>query len=385
MLKSEKASLLRFLLIYFVSTFTLFSIASWIFYTSQKHYIYDQQRESLRFQAQEITVKLRLLHQSDASALRYPHSSWVDSAIYDVDKNYIFGTYKEIQNLDDIKEKEGDKLYYLTPIEPYYLGAGFLLVSKDLDASPVVRLQRGIMVFLLGAGVFFIFLGIFLGRLFVAPMRDSMTKMNQFIQDTTHELNTPISTILANIEMIEAFGHGEQSKELQRIEIASKTLSRLYDDLTYLNLNHHYYRKIISLNLSEFIEERMVYFWVQAEHKGLEIVLEIAPNIFLDIDKNDATRLVDNLITNAIKYNKPKGFLKILLTSEYLSVIDEGIGIPQKNIETITQRFRRANKSEGGFGIGLDIVNQVVNSYKFTLQIESLIDKGTEVRIQWHR
>ena len=67
-------------------------------------------------------------------------------------------------------------------------------------------------------------------------MRDSLKQMNRFIQDTTHELNTPISTILTNIEMIETFSGEEKSTELKRIEIASKTLSRIYDDLDLFKL-----------------------------------------------------------------------------------------------------------------------------------------------------
>lgn len=101
--------------------------------------------------------------------------------------------------------------------------------------------------------IFFALLGLFLGKLFIAPMRESIEKMNHFIQDGTHELNTPISTILANIEMLETFGKCEKSDELQRIEMASKTLSLIYEDLTYLNLNYNYYRNIESLDISGII------------------------------------------------------------------------------------------------------------------------------------
>jgi two-component system OmpR family sensor kinase len=210
--------------------------------------------------------------------------------------------------------------------------------------------------------------------------------MNQFIQDTTHELNTPISTILTNIEMIETFGkHEESSVELKRIEIASKTLSRIYDDLTYLNLNHKYHRQIVKLNISTLVQERMVYFWAMAEAKGLKSTIEVQPDIFLEIDKNDALRLLDNLLSNAIKYNKPQGILYVKLTQESLTIRDTGIGIRSKDLSTILHRFKRANKSEGGFGIGLDIVNQVVHSYGYVLEIDSKEGKGTEVVVKWKR
>ena len=386
MLKSEKKSLIRFLLIYLGSTFLLFSIASWIFYVSQKHHLFDQQRDTLKFEAAKIITHLRTLHESYEQILVYPVLPLVSSTIYDLDKTYIFGTGKETPLLEQKWYMENEeKLYYLTEVQPHYVGAAFLLVSKELDMEPIKDLQKDILQFLFGAGLFFTLLGIFLGRLFIAPMRESMERMNLFIEDTTHELNTPISTILTNIEMLETFGKCEKNDELQRIEIASKTLSRIYDDLIYLNLNHQYYRHIESINVSDFVRERMVYFNVMAVNKRLELEVTIEDNVVLEIDKNDLTRLVDNLITNAIKYNKKEGLLTIYLSKEFLSVTDTGIGIRKKDLDTIVCRFKRANKSEGGFGVGLDIVNQVVENYGYTLDIHSKEGKGTEVVVKWEK
>ena len=384
MLRSEKRSLIRFLILYLGSTFILFSTASWLFYISSKHHLLDQQREAIKYEAEHIKSQLRTLHQSNAAKLVYPNYTGIQSAIYDLDKTYIFGTFKTEQSLDINKYE--NRLYHTVKVEPYYLGAAYLMVAKDINYKPIDKLQENIILFMLGAGVFFTVLGYFLGILFIAPMRDAMEKMNHFIQDTTHELNTPISTILTNIEMIETFGkHEENSTELKRIEIASKTLSRIYDDLTYLNLNHKYHRNIVNLNMSTLVEERMVYFSALAEAKGLKVTVNTDPDLMLQIDKNDAIRLVDNLISNAIKYNRSKGILNVRLTKEQFSVKDTGIGIGSKDLSTILQRFKRANKSEGGFGIGLDIVNQVVSSYGFILEINSKEGEGTEVRIKWEK
>ena len=381
MLSSEKRSLVRFLVIYLLSTLLLFSLASWIFYTSSKHHLLDKQHEVLKYEAESLKSKLRVLHKSNDDILYYPYNKKIQTAIYDVDKKYIFGTIKSTQHLE---ERQKDRLYHMSKIEPYYLGAAYLLLSQKTDYQPIKNLQRDIVLFMLAAGVFFALLGYFLGRLFVAPMRDSLERMNHFIQDTTHELNTPISTILTNIEMIETFGkHEKNSSELKRIEIASKTLSRIYDDLTYLNLNHQYYRKIKEIDMSDLVYERMEYFTSMAEAKRIEIILNISDNVILQIDKNDALRLVDNLISNAIKYNKYEGRLEVILTPLDLIVKDTGIGIKNEDIKQIMQRFKRANKSEGGFGIGLHIVSQVCENYDFALEMKSKIDEGTEVSIRW--
>jgi len=379
--QSEKRSLLRFLLIYMGSTFLLFSIASWLFYTSAKHHILENQRAAMKYESQKIRSALRELHQSNSNRLLYPVSKVADSAIYDLDKHYIFGTYAHPPSLEahDVR-----RVSLIVKMEPYYLGAAYLLLSRPVDLAPIRLLQRNLLLFMLLAGLFFAVLGYYLGRLFIAPMRESMKQMNRFIEDTTHELNTPISTILTNIEMIETFGAcQENSEELKRIEIASKTLSRIYEDLTYLKLNHHYHRQVTTVDMGKLIEERMVYFAAMAEAKRLKVTVEIEAETLLEIERNDAIRLVDNLISNAIKYNMPGGLLFVKMTPESFVVRDGGIGIGKKDLHTIRQRFKRANSSEGGFGIGLDIVNQVVNSYGFTLKIHSVLHQGTEVEIKW--
>ncbi len=382
MLNSEKKSLIRFLIIYLVSTLLLFSLASWIFYILTKNNLLEQQKKSLRYEANYIKFNLRTLHISDDKKLLYPKSKTVESAIYDLDKRYIYGTFKE--PFDQLNENE--RLYQVLYLEPYYLGAAYLKVYKNIDFAPIENLQKQMLLFMFIIVVFLSILGYFLGKLFIAPMRDSMKRMNRFIQDATHELNTPISTILTNIEMIETLEkHTQSSAELKRVEIASKTLSRIYDDLAYLNLNHQYHRQIEKLDMSFLVKERILYFLTLINAKSLKLIKKIEPNIILYIDKNDAIRLIDNLISNAIKYNKLNGLLHIELTKKEFIVKDSGVGIKPKDLANITKRFKRANSSEGGFGIGLDIVEQVAKSYNFDLDIDSKIDIGTKVALTWKK
>lgn len=379
MLDSEKRSLRRFLTIYLSSTFLLFLLAAFLFYAFAKHHLLDQQLKSLEYQANHLKSALRVLHQSNEKILIYPKEKGFDSAIYNLNKEYIFGTFK--QKLD---KREKGYLYFVSNVEPYYLGAAYLLIRKKLDTEPIKNLQKNILFFLIGAGIFFSILGYFLGRLFVAPMREAIENINHFIQDATHELNTPISTILTNIEMLETLNKCQNSSmELKRIEIASKTLSRIYDDLSYINLNHNYHRDVKNINISNLIKERLLYFDVMIKAKEITLFTEIEDEVYLKIDQNDAIRVFDNLISNAIKYNKQKGRLFIKLDKTSFIVEDSGIGIKKEDIDKIIKRFKRANKTEGGFGIGLDIVSHVVEVYGFDLDIKSKEEEGTKVSILW--
>ena len=384
MLSSEKRSLLRFLAIYLSSTFILFFLATFIFYTFQKHQIIDTQNTQLAIKSEQIIQQLRLLNENFEASLIYPQYDTFDSAIYNLDKAYIFGTTKYV-NIQWNKEyyKEENRLFYVHAVQPYYLGAAHLVVSQTINQKPLNQLFNMSALFLLVAGMLFTLLGLFLGKLFIAPMKESIHTMNKFIEDTTHELNTPISTILANIELLDSIHDCSGKQEMRRIEIASKTLSRLYEDLTYLKLNHNYHREIKPLNISELLEERIEFFNTLIEAKSIEVHKEISQNIILEIDRNDAIRLLDNLFSNAIKYNKKFGELSIILTEESLKIQNSGHGIKTEEIAEIHKRFKRANASEGGFGIGLDIIGQVVKRYEFNFQITSQQQQYTEVSIVW--
>jgi len=384
MLQSEKRSLVRFLFIYLSSTLLLFLLATFIFYDFQKQNIIHNQNSQLNQEALRISESLRQLSSTFSAPLVYPKTELFSSAIYNLDKSYIFGSFQPNSVLWEKEYYQIDNtLFYIQELYPYYLGVSYIVVSKEINQEPIDDLFNISLLFLCIAGIFFTILGIFLGKLFIAPMKESIEKMNRFIEDTTHEFNTPISTILTNIELIDTFYESEAKTELKRIEVASKNLSRLYEDLSFLKLNHDYHRKVISLNISELLKERIEYFKTLIEVKELKLIKNIEQNIYLTIDKNDAIRLIDNLLSNAIKYNKKEGSLTIRLNNKQLSVTDTGIGIKKEDIKLIHTRFKRVNKSEGGFGIGLDIVGQVVKCYQFKFDINSIYTQHTEVIITW--
>jgi len=384
MFQSEKKSLFRFLVIYLITTMALFIAATTLYYNYEKHRLLDTQRDAIKQDGEALLIQLRKLHQTLPDNIVYPVESSYKSAIFDIDKNYIFGDFrpKNIKFKTPYQIKD-NTLYHVKSIEPYYLGTAYLIVQKPINQVPIQKLLKMTLLFLVIAFFIFLILGYFLGRLFTAPMRQSFEKMNQFIQDTTHELNTPISTILTNIELLDTLYDCEGKQERKRIEIASKTLSRLYDDMTYLKLNHEHHRDIRLCNISNLLKERILYFHAMIEAKKIVLETNIDKNISLMIDENDAIRLIDNLISNAIKYNKQKGSLEIVLDENHLSVKDSGIGMKPNDIEKIFKRFERSNKSEGGFGIGMDIVSQIISFYDFKIDIKSKVRMGTKVSVTW--
>jgi two-component system OmpR family sensor kinase len=370
------------MVIYLASTFVLFALGSWIFYHATKRNMIHQQQMSLQIEAKHLHGVIRALHISDAPVLYYPKATQTRSAIFDIDRHYIFGNFPTPISLDTPPSVGWLRL--IVPIDSYYLGAAFLMLARPVDMAPMEALLRNIVLFMLLGGVVFAVMGYFLGRLFIAPMRQSVEAKNRFIEDTTHELNTPISTILANIEMIETLEKATDAREeLSRITIASRTLSRIYDDLTYLSLSHPYHRRIESLNMGALVQERIEYFSMMAEAKHLAIHPAIADEVMLQMDANDAMRLIDNLLSNAIKYNRRGGTIRVALDAGQLTIEDTGIGIDPEALPIIFERYARFNESEGGFGIGLSIVKRIVDHYGILVTVESQQSQGTTMILQW--
>lgn len=356
-----------------------------IFYAYEKHHLIDRQKESLGLEIGQIKHQLMLLHKQFTDKLPLNINEAYEYALLDIDKQTIFSTFTPLRALDLAQKYtiHNDRLTVTESVEPYHLGVAYIAIQTPIDTKAITRLREILLMFMLGAGLFFLTVGYLLGRLFTAPMRQSIEMMNSFIQDTTHELNTPISTILTNLELIDTLHKCDAKQEMQRIEIASKTLSRIYDDLAYLKLNHLRKRNIVPIDISKLIQERLLYFSSSIEAKSIALTDTIAPDVILQIDPDDALRLIDNLLSNAIKYNRQGGVLEIALTSKALKIKDGGIGIEERELKTIFERFKRANKSEGGFGIGLHIVYGITQTYKFDITITSILHQGTEVTILW--
>ncbi|WP_456382146.1 sensor histidine kinase, partial [Hydrogenimonas sp.] len=242
-------------------------------------------------------------------------------------------------------------------------------------------------IILYGGAMLAIFLlaGLILVRLFLAPMRNAIRLLDRFIKDTTHELNTPVNAILTNIEMIDTSGLDDRTaKKIKRIEIGARTISNIYQDLTYLVLHHQIASQNREIDLSRLVQERVDYFRILAESKRVEIETDIQPGVKLFIDEGKAARLVDNILSNAIKYNRRGGRIFVRLRPGELSVQDTGIGMDEAAIREVFKRYKRFDTSVGGFGIGLNIVAMIAKEYRLHIDIRSKKERGSEVIVRWN-
>ena len=383
-LNSEKKTLFRFAVLYFLLTLVIVSVFSFMYYDAQKNLMLQEKKPLLQEYSKELIQELKKLHRDFDKRQTYPRSQQYDSAIYDNERKLIFSTSSIELDVHKILYLEKKMIHLVNIPESYYLGAKYIIIQIKDDGIWLEQTKKTIILFVSLAFVFMMGVGYILLRLFLKPMRDAIELLDRFIKDTTHELNTPVSTIVTNIEMIDkSVLDSKLLKKINRIDIGAKTISNIYQDLTYLTLGN----KIISndelVDIKNLAMERIDYFNSLASAKKVSLDLEIKENTSLFIDKAKISKLLDNLISNAIKYNKINGFITILVDQKCFTVKDTGIGISQDDIAQLQERYTRFNTSTGGFGIGLNIVSSIAQEYDLSINIESELDIGTEVSVRW--
>ena len=382
---SETRTLLGFGLLYSFLVLVILSVVSFLYYQFQKDLMLQEKRQVLQNYSNDFVIRLKDLHVNIDKHNIYPRNEKYESAIFDSDKKEIFSTLKSSKiSLDDVIYSSGNQIHFIKEPESYYLGSKYIIIEIPDDYVWFDEIKYKIVVYFILAFVFMMIIGYFISKLFLKPMRDALHLLDRFIKDTTHELNTPITAIITNIEMIDKSLLDEKlAKKINRIEIGAKTISNIYEDLTFVTLNNQIISNNEDINLSNIMKQRVDFFKSLAIMKKITFKIDIKDDVFLYCDNKKISKLIDNLLSNAIKYNKIAGTIKIVLRENSFSIEDSGKGISAENLANLFERYTRFDKSVGGFGIGLNIVSLIAKEYTLEIAVQSEINIGTKVSIKW--
>ncbi|MBF0522317.1 MAG: heavy metal sensor histidine kinase [Candidatus Omnitrophica bacterium] len=224
----------------------------------------------------------------------------------------------------------------------------------------------------------------------IARIKQAYEKLSQFSFDAAHELRTPITAIIGEIEsVLSRRGSSEKYQQvlMSNLEELSR-LQKLVNHLLFLSQDPKATQKknIETIELNEIVRDIAELFEPVAKENTVEITTKIPSDpIYFHAEKWRIEQVISNLIDNAIRYNRPQGNIVIELQRKEsvieIIVTDTGVGISEEDKQKIFDRFYRGDPSRsrslGGFGLGLSIVKSIVESYSGTVLVDSLLGKGS--------
>lgn len=255
-----------------------------------------------------------------------------------------------------------------------------MLVSVRVVFSPIHRRDRGVT-------------GIIAVLQDVTEQEKLERSRREFVADVSHELRTPLTTIKSYLEALEDGAMDEPVLARKFVGVTrseTERMIRLVNDL--LQLSRLDSRQWIVMkertDIVDMLDEVADRFSVQTQNRNIRIHIQAETGVrFAWLDRDQIDQVLDNLVSNAVKYTPDGGTVRIVARriddKLMLSVEDSGIGIPKKDLERIFERFYRVDKARsrnmGGTGLGLSIAREIIRAHGGTIGIESEVNKGTKV------
>ena len=194
---------------------------------------------------------------------------------------------------------------------------------------------------------------------------------DSFIKHSIHEINTPLAVIMTHIDLFK-MKNGE-NRYLTKIEAASKIISNIYEDLSYMVKKNRFVYTKNRFNISQFLEERIDFFSEIALGNNHNIISEIQNDIWIYFSAEELQRIIDNNLSNAIKYANRGTDVKVILIEEKEEIVLHFLTVSPKieDTERIFKAFERENDVRGGFGLGLEIVYTICQKENVKIEVQS--------------
>ena len=275
-------------------------------------------------------------------------------------------TYRLYKNNDYISS-----FYPVKDAQDYYLK---LFISHEDYHEQIHHLHRELFFYLLMTlSVVFIFSTLF-SFYALYPLRNALRLTQEFVKDILHDVNTPISTMRLNLSLLRQ-EVGESTK-IKRIERGIENILLLQENLKHYLIQHQ--TEIEHFPLALLIRERID--MIEKNYPDLYYTIEIPQQIEIETNREVFIRIVDNILSNASKYNREKGTIIVHYDekTKVLKIADTGHGIyhPQR----VFERFYTEQKE--GVGIGLHIVKKLCEELHINVTISSTPQIGTTVSLK---
>ena len=375
----ERKSFYSFLLLYIISSFAFIALSAYWYFTAQVNMLESNDYYKHQHTADRISSEIIAAHMSgnrDYTPLKEKDTTL---AFIDINNKLVYGELTE----DFFPTKaeyfaQGEHCILVSQAPQEHLGIKYIVVQSKVLFDVLTALKQSVMVVMFFGTIIMSLLAFILSKLFMKPIHLHIQHIEDFIHDTTHELNTPITALSMSVSRaLKKKSYDE--KILKNISISTKQLFDIYRSLTYLNFTSKS-KETTVVNVKTILEKSVVYYKELSESKGIEIELDVEDFNFR-IDKSKLSMLFGNLINNAIKYSMPQSKIELSLKEGVFTIKDYGIGIKEDKIDNIFQKYNRQTEYAGGFGIGLSIVKKICDEYNIDIAVYSKMDEGTRFEL----
>lgn len=225
-------------------------------------------------------------------------------------------------------------------------------------------------------------------------IRETQEQTKSFFDNVTHELKTPLTTILGYAQVIKENGFTDREffdRGTSYIINEGQRLNDLVMDIlnasrTSSNLGEYDFQE---LDLTELLRQTCDEMRIDAGQYDIQIDDEIQDNLLIRGDRDRLKEVITNLLDNSIKYGYTNSTIRVVAFSKgpltFITIKDRGIGIPEKDLDRIFEPFYRvsgnAPKRGGSTGLGLSIVKNIIEIHGGAIDIKSQVNQGTEVNI----
>ena len=225
-------------------------------------------------------------------------------------------------------------------------------------------------------------------------LENSFAQMRQFSSDASHELRTPLTVLKGQNELV--LSKPRDLKEYQEVIVSNleeiNYMSKVLEDLFILSKSdeNQIHLNCKPMELRDLVEEVCKHAEVLASDKDIRIIIAFLESVKINGDEVRLQQMIWNILHNGYKYTQPGGELKVSLQDKgefsLLSIQDTGIGISEKALPSIFDRFYRVDKArsrdEGGSGLGLSICKHIAEAHKGKIEVESKLGVGTRFKIR---
>ncbi|MDO8468266.1 MAG: HAMP domain-containing sensor histidine kinase [Candidatus Peribacter sp.] len=304
------------------------------------------------------------------------HAGWIFSDI----PSFMTEGYSTIE----VREESYTVL--TIPLESDNRVYGFAQVA-GMERQPMrdLPLRWGLYFFvsiLVSALTFFV--GLFFARRSLKPAEQMMERLEQFTQDASHELKTPLAALSSSLDL--AMKNGKYREGIQSAKTDLKQVTVLVERLLELARLDKFVREDEPVDLTALVETSVERYQPIAKEKHVTIECTPDQGVTVNGDVILIQQVLGNLITNAIKFSKSAGGrIHVRLSPKSLSVEDAGVGIEASALPHIFDRFYQVEQSRalGGFGLGLALVKRIVELHGWTISARSTLGEGTTFTVHF--